>query len=61
MHVCFMLMERNYVSELRLLIGLLLIAQVMYAYEEPLWSDIDRGRLLIRLPELSANPTIRAV
>jgi hypothetical protein len=29
---------------------------VIYGHGEPGWNDIDRGKLLIRRPELSGNP-----
>jgi hypothetical protein len=35
--------------------GLLFIPQVIYEHGESLCNDIDRGRLLIRPPELSDN------
>jgi hypothetical protein len=34
--------------------------QVIYEHGETWWNDINRGRLLIRPPELSGNPTSRA-
>jgi hypothetical protein len=46
------------VSELRPPAGLLLILQVIYEYREPWWNDIDRGKLLIRPPELSGSPIL---
>jgi hypothetical protein len=30
---------------------------VIYEHEEPLWNDIDRGKLPIHPPELSGIPT----
>jgi hypothetical protein len=36
--------------------GLLFIFQVVYADGEPWWNDIDRGKILIRSPELSGHP-----
>jgi hypothetical protein len=37
--------------------GLLFIPQVIHEHEELWWNDIDRGKLLIRSPGLSGNPT----
>jgi hypothetical protein len=37
--------------------GLFFIAQVIYEHGDPWWSDTERGKLLIRPPELSSNPT----
>jgi hypothetical protein len=34
---------------------------VIYEYGETWWNDIYRGKLLIRLTELSGNPTSRVV
>jgi hypothetical protein len=34
----------------------LFISQLIYEHGEPWWIDIDRGKLLIRPAELSANP-----
>jgi hypothetical protein len=46
-------MGRKYVSELRLQTGLLFILQMIYEHGESQWNDIDKGKLLIRPPELS--------
>jgi hypothetical protein len=35
----------------------LFILQVIHEHGEPWWCDIGRGKLLIRSPELSGNPT----
>jgi hypothetical protein len=37
--------------------GMLFIPHMIYEHEEPWWIDIDRGKLLIRPPELSGNST----
>jgi hypothetical protein len=37
------------------------ISQVIYEHKEPWWNAIDRGKLLIRPPELSGNPTRRVI
>jgi hypothetical protein len=50
-----MSMGWDYVSGLRPPTGLLLIPQVIYERGESWWNDIDRGKLLIRPPELSGN------
>jgi hypothetical protein len=50
-----MSMGWDYVSELRPPTGLLFVTQVIYEHGEQCWSNIDRGRLLIRPPELSGN------
>jgi hypothetical protein len=47
----------DYVSELRLPTGLMFIPQIIYLYGETRWNGIDRGKHLIRPPELSRNPT----
>jgi hypothetical protein len=39
-----MLMEWDYVSELRPLTGLLFIPRIIYKYVEPRWNDTDRRR-----------------
>jgi hypothetical protein len=57
MMIIIMLMVWEYVSELRLPTGLLLMSQVTYDHEEPRWNYIGRGKLLIRPPELSCNIT----
>jgi hypothetical protein len=49
-------MEWDDVSELKPQTGVLFIHQVMSAYGEPRWNDIDRGEL-IRPPEFSVNST----
>jgi hypothetical protein len=56
-----MLMVWEYVSELRPPTGLLLIPQVIYEHGEAWWNDIGKGKLLIRQPELSGNPTSRVI
>jgi hypothetical protein len=50
----------DHVSELQLLTGLLFIPDVICEHGEPRWNDIDRKKL-IHLPELSGNPTSRAI
>jgi hypothetical protein len=51
-----MSMGRGYVSELRPSTGLFFIPQVINEHGEPWWNnDVDRGELLIRLPQLSRN------
>jgi hypothetical protein len=40
--------------------GLLFIPQI-YKHGELQWIDIDRGKLLIRAPELSGNSTNRVI
>jgi hypothetical protein len=52
-------MEWDYVSKPRPQTGLLFIFQVIQDHREPLENDIDIGKFLIRLPELSGNPTGR--
>jgi hypothetical protein len=42
-------------------IGLLIIPQVIYEHGEPWWNDMDRGKLLIRLPEFSGIPISRVI
>jgi hypothetical protein len=37
----------------------LFIYQVISEIGEPWWNDVDRGKLLIRPPDLSSNPTSR--
>jgi hypothetical protein len=51
-----MSMGRDYVPERRPSTRLLFIPQVIYGYGEPWLNDIDRGKLLICLTELSGNP-----
>jgi hypothetical protein len=53
--------RRDYVSELRPPMSLLFIPQVIYQHGELSWDELDRGKLLIRLPELSGNPTSRVI
>jgi hypothetical protein len=48
------------VFELRPLTGLLFIPQEIYEHGEPWWNGVDRGKV-IRLPELSGNPTSRVI
>jgi hypothetical protein len=57
----FMLMELNYVSELRPQTGLLFIPQVINERGEAWWNDVDRGRHLMRPPELSGHPISRVI
>jgi hypothetical protein len=45
----------QYVSELLPPTGLLFVLQVIHEHGEQRWSDIDRGKLLIRPLELSGN------
>jgi hypothetical protein len=54
-----MSMAWNHVSELRPISGLLFTPQVTYKLGEPWWSDVDRGKLLIRPPvsSLAILPT----
>jgi hypothetical protein len=40
---------------------LLFIPQVIYKHGEPWWNNIDRGKLLIRPPEISDNPASRVI
>jgi hypothetical protein len=51
-----MLMKWDYICELRPSTGLLFILQVIYGHGEPWWNDINKEKLLIRLPALSGNP-----
>jgi hypothetical protein len=37
--------------------GIQFTPQVIYAYGQPWWNSIDRGKLLIRARELYSNPT----
>jgi hypothetical protein len=37
--------------------GSIVISTVIYKHGKPWWNDIGRGKLLIRSPELSGNPT----
>jgi hypothetical protein len=41
----FMSMQRDYVSELQSLTGLLFTPQMIQKYREPWWNDTDRGNL----------------
>jgi hypothetical protein len=50
-------MEWYDVSELRPPTGVLFIHRVIYEHGEPWWNYIYRGKLPIRPPELSGNPT----
>jgi hypothetical protein len=61
-YLCIMSTGRDYVSELRPTMGLLLIPQVMYELGDPLRND-DAGRvkLLPFPPELCGNPTSRVI
>jgi hypothetical protein len=61
MMIMIVWIELDYVSELRPLMGLFFIPKVIYECGEPQWNDIDRKKLLIRPPELSANPTSRVI
>jgi hypothetical protein len=53
----FMSMEWDYLSELRLPIGILFIPQETYEYGGPQWSDIKTVKLLIRPSETSGSCT----
>jgi hypothetical protein len=33
----------------------------VYEHDEPWWNDLDRGKLVIRQPDLSDNPTSRVI
>jgi hypothetical protein len=55
-----MSMGSDYVSELWQPTGLLFIPQI-YENGEAWWDYIDKEKLLIRLPELSGNPTSRII
>jgi hypothetical protein len=50
----------EYVSELRPQTGQLFIPQVIHDHGEPQCNDIDKEKL-IRLPELSGNPSNRVI
>jgi hypothetical protein len=52
--VMIMSMGWDHVSELRPLMGLFFIPQVIYEHGEPWWNHIDRGKL-IRPPDLCSN------
>jgi hypothetical protein len=56
-----MSMGWGYVSELRPPTGLLFIRPMICERGDPWGIDIRRGKLPIRLPELSGNPTSRVV
>jgi hypothetical protein len=56
-----MSMRGDYISELRPLTGLLFKSQVMYEHGESWLNDIDRGKFLILLLELSGNSTSRTI
>jgi hypothetical protein len=43
---------RDYVFEVRRPEDLLFIPQMIYKHGEPWWNDVNRGKLLIHLPEL---------
>jgi hypothetical protein len=60
-HLMMMSMGWDYVIELRPPTGLLFIHQVIYEHGEPWWNKMGRGKLLIRPPELSGNPTRRVI
>jgi hypothetical protein len=48
---------RDYISELRPLASLIVIPQVIYEHGEVWCNNVQKGKLLVRPPELSANPT----
>jgi hypothetical protein len=54
-------MERDFVSELQAPTSSLFIPQVINEHREPWWNDIDRGKLVIRPPQLSGNSTSRII
>jgi hypothetical protein len=56
-----MSMGRDYVYELWPLVGPSLIPHMIYEHREAWWNDIDRGKLLIRPPELSGNGTNKVI
>jgi hypothetical protein len=51
-------MGLEYAPEQRPPTGLLSITQVIYEHGEQWWNYIDRGKLIIRPPDLSGNPTV---
>jgi hypothetical protein len=55
MMMMIMSMRWDYVCELRPPAGLLFIPKNIYEYGDPWWNGIDKGKLLIRLPDLSGN------
>jgi hypothetical protein len=61
MIIIIMSMGLNYVLELPPQTGLLFIPQMLYEHGGTWWNDVDRGKLLIRPPELSGNPTSRII
>jgi hypothetical protein len=58
MIIIIMSMGRYCVSELRTKTGPFFILQVIYEHGELWLSDIDRGKHMIRPPELCGNLTI---
>jgi hypothetical protein len=44
-------------SEMRSPTGLSFIPKLIYEHGQPRWNDADTGKLPIRPPELSGNPT----
>jgi hypothetical protein len=56
-----MSMSWDYVSELRLLTGLLFIPKVIYGEPRNILNDVDRGKFLTRPSELHGNPTSTAI
>jgi hypothetical protein len=54
-------MERYFVSELQAPTSSLFIPQVIHEHREPWWNDIDKGKLVIRPPQLSGNSTSRII
>jgi hypothetical protein len=54
-------MDSDYISELLPTAGLSFIPQLIHEHEEPWLNDVDRGKILIRPPELSGNPTSKVI
>jgi hypothetical protein len=50
-------MAWEYVSKLRPTTGLAFILQMIHEHGESCWNNTDKGKLIIRPPELSGNPT----